>query len=158
MFKMICESGVQKEIMNLREPKSWGLVSDWTLRTCILIPTRCTSLTHFSRRGGIQAAECSSFLLVSPKILDFLIEVEMAALQDFVAAVYSAKLYIVILTLCAYGLRNYVSYRKLAHINGPLLAKWTSFWIVSKVYNMNTHQELYEVTKKYGMLPFSFDC
>jgi hypothetical protein len=82
---------------------------------------------------------------------------DMAALQDFIAAVYAAKLYIVILGVCAYGLRSYASYQRLAHIKGPSLAAWSNFWLVRSVYNLNTHQELYKVNKKYGMPLHPFD-
>jgi hypothetical protein len=78
--------------------------------------------------------------------------VGMAALQEFVTAVYAARLYIAILAVCAYGLRNYTSYQRLAHIRGPTLAAWSNFWLVRAVYNLNTHQELYQVNKKYGSL------
>jgi len=76
----------------------------------------------------------------------------MAALHDFIAAVYAAKWYIATLALCSYGLQSYISYRRLAHIKGPFLAAWTNFWLVRAVYNKNTHQELYDASKKYGML------
>lgn len=78
----------------------------------------------------------------------------MSALQDFVAAVYAIRLYLVIFAVCAYGLRCYSSYRRLAHIKGPLLAGWSTLWMVRAVYNMDTHQELYKVTRKYGGLWF----
>lgn len=76
----------------------------------------------------------------------------MGALKDFVTAVYAARLYLVLFAVCAYGLRSYISYRRLAHIKGPFLAGWSNFWLVRTVYNLNTHQELYEVNEKYGVL------
>jgi hypothetical protein len=78
----------------------------------------------------------------------------MAVLQDVVAAVHAASLYIGIFAVCVYGLNSYTSYRRLAHIKGPFLAGWSNFWLVRTVYNLNTHQELYLVNKKYGMLLF----
>ena len=65
---------------------------------------------------------------------------------------YAVRLYLVILAVCAYGLRSYGSYRRLAHVKGPLLASWSNFWLVRNVYNLDTHQKLYEVNKKYGVL------
>ena len=78
----------------------------------------------------------------------------MAVLQDVIAAVHAASLYIGIFAVCVYGLNSYTSYRRLAHIKGPFLAGWSNFWLVRTVYNLNTHQELYLVNKKYGMLLF----
>ncbi|CAG8982895.1 hypothetical protein HYALB_00002912 [Hymenoscyphus albidus] len=51
-----------------------------------------------------------------------------------------------------YGVRSYRAYRRLSHIKGPTLAAWSNLWIVRAVYNLNTHQQLYDVTKKYGSL------
>ena len=75
----------------------------------------------------------------------------MGVLQDFVTAVYAARFYLVLLAVSVYGLKSYSSYRRLAHIKGPFLAGWSNFWLVRTVYNLNTHQELYEVNKKYGV-------
>jgi hypothetical protein len=92
--------------------------------------------------------------LYSPEYLLLLGPANMAVLQDFIAAVHAASLYIGIFAVCAYGLSSYTSYRRLAHIKGPFLAGWSNFWLVRTVYNLNTHQELYLVNKKYGMLLF----
>jgi hypothetical protein len=90
----------------------------------------------------------------SPKIILRPGPADMAALQDFIAAVYAARLYIGILAVCAYGLSSYISYRRLAHIKGPFVAGWSNFWLVRTVYNLNTHYELYQVNKKYGTRVF----
>jgi uncharacterized membrane protein len=74
----------------------------------------------------------------------------MAALQDFIAAIFAARLYIFVLAICAYALRSYTSYQRLAHIKGPFLAGWSNFWLLRAVYNLKTHQELHQVNKKYG--------
>jgi len=76
----------------------------------------------------------------------------MAALQDFLAAAYAVKLYFGIFAVCAYGLSCYISYRRLAHIKGPFLAGWSNLWLVKSVYNLNTHQDLYQANMKYGIL------
>jgi hypothetical protein len=81
----------------------------------------------------------------------------MAALLNFVATVYAAKLYIVLFAVCAYGLRSYISYRRLAHIQGPVLAAWSNFWLARVVHNSKTHEDFYQVNMKYGVLLFSLD-
>jgi hypothetical protein len=75
----------------------------------------------------------------------------MAALPEFVAAVYAAKLYLVIFAACAYVLRSYSSYQRLAHIKGPFFAKWSNLWLLRAVQKLNTHQALYKVNNKYGV-------
>lgn len=75
----------------------------------------------------------------------------MAALHDFITAVYAAKWYIAALAVFSYGVQSYLSYQRLAHIKGPFFAAWTNFWLVRSAYNKATHEDLYNVNKKYGM-------
>jgi hypothetical protein len=78
-------------------------------------------------------------------------KLDMATLHDLAAILYAISLYTIFLVVPAYGIRAYVSYRRLAHIKGPTLAAWSNFWLLKAVYRLNTHKELYDVTKRYGM-------
>jgi hypothetical protein len=79
----------------------------------------------------------------------------MATLHDLVAALYAISLYTIFLIVPAYGIRAYISYRRLAHVKGPTLAAWSNFWLLKAVYRLNTHKELYDVINKYGELSVS---
>jgi len=46
----------------------------------------------------------------------------------------------------------YISYRRLSHIPGPWLARWSSLWLVGAVWRKQSHLEFYEIAKKYGSL------
>jgi hypothetical protein len=44
----------------------------------------------------------------------------------------------------------YISYRRLSHIPGPWLARWSSLWLVGAVWRRHSHLEFYEIAKTYG--------
>ena len=63
---------------------------------------------------------------------------------------YGFRYAIALLALLYFFVVQYLSYRRLAHIKGPLLAQWSNLWLIGAVWRRNTHLEFYGVAKKYG--------
>lgn len=60
------------------------------------------------------------------------------------------KVYIPLGLVAYYIITSYLSYRRLAHIPGPWLARWSSLWLVRAMWRKESHLEFHGVAQKYG--------
>jgi len=73
-------------------------------------------------------------------------------LPNSAASVNSIHLYLAFSLFVRYFLLTQcLSYRKLSHVPGPRLAVWSNLWIVGVLWRQQSHLEVYEVSKRYGI-------
>ncbi|KUJ07798.1 cytochrome P450 [Mollisia scopiformis] len=77
---------------------------------------------------------------------------ELASLYDVAVFISNYSIPGFTVLIAYWILRQYLSYRRLAHLPGPTFAAWSNLWLVRTIWNQQSHLDVYEVSKKYGPL------
>lgn len=75
----------------------------------------------------------------------------LESLHEIYVSIFSNASFFIGSVIGYFILVQYLSYRRLSHIPGPRLAAWSNLWLVRAIWGQQSHVNINEVSRRYGI-------